>query len=144
MIKCVKLKKPKDQKDLTDLWKSNMNLSNDTSSTPEHPEMNKKKKRTLPSTECPKLKRSLLETEEELHQSPSDKAEMEIGENSEITQNGSEEPNKVGSTKVKLIPRIAGTAQVTKQRFIQEAGPKVGSSTLKCEQNQDKPNDARK
>ena len=66
MIKRVKLKKPKDQKDLTDLWGSNMNLSNDTSSAPEHPEMNKKKKRIPPSTEHPKLKRSLLETEEEL------------------------------------------------------------------------------
>ena len=31
---------------------------------------------------------------------------MEIGENSEITQNGSEEPNKVGSTKVKLTPEL--------------------------------------
>ena len=66
MIKHVKLKKPKDQKDLTDLWKSNMNLSNDTSNTPEHPETNKKKNRTPPSTEHPKLERSLLETEEEL------------------------------------------------------------------------------
>ena len=31
---------------------------------------------------------------------------MEIGENSEITQNGSDEPNKVGSTKVKLTPEL--------------------------------------
>ena len=106
MIKHAKLKKPKDQKDLTDLWKSNMNLSNDTLSTPEHSETNKKKKRTPPSTERPKLKRSLLETEEELDQLPSDKEEMEIGENSKITQNRSTEPNKVGSTKVKLTPEL--------------------------------------
>ena len=108
MSKRLKLKKPKDQKDLTDLWKSNMSLSHDTASTPEHPDMNIKNRRTPPSTERPKLKRNLLDTEEDTDHTPLDKEEMEMGENNEIHQDGNEDlnPNDAGATKVKLTPEL--------------------------------------
>ena len=105
MSKCLKLRKPKDQKDLIDLWKSNMNLSHNTASTPEHPDTNVKKK-TTPSTECPKLKRSLLDTEEDTDQLSSDKEDMETGENNELHKNRNKDPSDASATRVKLTPEL--------------------------------------
>ena len=106
MSKRLKLKKPKDQKDLTDLWKSNMNLLHNTVSTPEHPDTKVKKKRTPPSTEFLKLKRSLLDTEEETDQQSSETEEMEAEEINEESKNGYKDQIDSSATKVKLTPEL--------------------------------------
>ena len=106
MSKRLNLKKPKDQKDLTDLWKSNMNLSHNAVSTLEHPDTKVKKKRTPPSTECLKLKRSLLDTEEEAEQQLSNTEEMEAGEINEETNNEYKDQIDSSTTKVKLTPEL--------------------------------------
>ena len=106
MSKRLKLKKPKDQKDLTDLWKSNMNLSHNAVSTPEHPDTKVKQKRIPLSTECPKLKRGLLDTEEEAEQQLSDTEEMETGEINEETNNEYKDRSNSSTTKVKLTPEL--------------------------------------
>ena len=100
MNKQPKLKKPKDQKDLTELWDCSMNRSQQDSKTPMAQKANKPrstKKRTPPSAEKPKLKRSLtIPSKEE------EATNMEIEDEQEPTQ----PKDSQKSTKVKLTPEL--------------------------------------
>ena len=59
MSKRLKSIKPKDQRDLTELWQSNMRKDQDPTSSPNPQKASTAKKRTPPSTEQPEGKRSI-------------------------------------------------------------------------------------